>query len=63
MKPYHQRSVFEDPDLSEINQMFQGTKFTPKKMDQSFFEYQYSQIITFIRQYIWLTHTVLDEED
>ena len=26
MKPYHQRSVFADPDFSEINEMFLGTK-------------------------------------
>ena len=34
MKPYHQRSVFADPDFSEINQRFLGTKLPMPDLDK-----------------------------
>ena len=34
MKPYHQRSVLADPDFSEINEMFLGTKIPMPNLDQ-----------------------------
>ena len=37
MKPYHQRSVFADPDSSEINQMFLGTKLPMPDLDKESF--------------------------
>ena len=34
IKPYHQRSVFADPDFSETNQMFLGTKLPMPDLDK-----------------------------